>query len=218
MKNIWREVFLNKIRYSLPWTYPSEIRRLIPVGSTVVDVGCGDGHLMAWINWRFQYEVIGIDINQADLDKAKTRHVYKRLIRFDLTSEEFPEKKFDVVLCSQTIEHIPKQKALVLIKRLEKLARKRVIIATINGFFPYDHKISHGDYDKHQSGWDPADFLAKGYVVQGHGLKFIYKPGELKDILPSFFHPLLFGLSYFFTPLLHYFYSSALFIISYKDV
>ena len=209
---------INKIQYSLPWTYPSEIRRLIPAGSTVVDVGCGDGHLMAWINWRHQHEVTGIDINQIDLDQATTRNVYKRLIRLDLASEELPREKFDVVLCSQTVEHIPKQQALVLIKRLEKLARKRIIIATTNGFFPYDHNISHGDYDQHQSGWEPADFLQKGYKVFGHGLKFIYKPGGLKDVLPPVFRPLLFAVSYFFTPLLHYFYSLALFIISYNDI
>lgn len=213
-----------KIQYLIPWTYPAEIKRLIPTGSTVFDIGCGDGHLMSWINSKGEYQVTGVDINKQDLDLAKNRRclfkdvvsVYQDLIVLDI-SKKLPQKKFDVVLCSQVVEHFDKKDALKLIKRIEKLAKKRAIVATTNGFFQFDSRVP-AKHDIHLSGWSPQEFLAAGFKVQGSGLKVVYKPGSLKDIVPNFLHPLLFAISYIATPILRSFYSASLLLITHKDM
>lgn len=213
-----------KIQYLLPWTYPSQIKKLIKVGSTIVDIGCGDGHLMAWINSKAEYKVVGVDINEEDLDVARDRKcffasdltVYKRVIKADITKKIPLKGKFDVVLCSQTVEHLEKKKAMSLINKIEKFARKRVIVATINGFFQFDHR-DPGKYDIHLSGWSPQDFENMDYKVLGHGLRIIYKPGNLKDRFPLL-NPLFFVISFISTPLIEYTYPLSLLLIAYKNV
>jgi len=215
---------IKKIQYTLPWTYPAEIKKLIPTGSTVLDVGCGDGHLMSWVNYRGEYFVTGVDINNKDLQVASNCRtlvgkipVFKNFIKGDITKKLFAKEKFDVVLCSQTIEHLSKSDALKLITKLEKLAKKRVILATINGFFQFNHRKA-GKYDVHLSGWKPADFQSMGYSVQGHGFRLIYKPGLLKDISPKFLNPALFLVSYLSTPFVRVFYPAALLLIAWRDI
>ncbi len=218
-----KAVILDKIQYSLPWTYPAEIRKLIPKTSTVLDVGCGDGYLAQWINHKGEYKMIGVDINKEDLETASKRItksnklIYEDLILADLTKKIPFKKKFDVVLCSQLVEHLEKNKALDLIQKIEKLAKKRIIIATINGFFQFNHRVA-GKYDIHLSGWSPKEFRSRGYSVQGSGLRLVYKPGALKDLLPKFLRPLLFSISYIAAPLLRFFHAPALFLIVSKDI
>lgn len=217
-----KAVILDKFQFSLPWTYPAEIKKLIPRNSTILDVGCGDGHLAHWINYEGEFKITGIDINKEELEIAKkrvTRHnkpIFENLLLVDITKKMPFKKKFDIVLCSQVVEHLNKDQALYLIQRIEKLAKKRIIIATINGFFQFNHKVA-GKYDIHLSGWSPKDFSSRGYNVSGSGLRFIYKPGALKDITPDFLHPLLFFISYVATPLLRFIHQPALFQIAYKN-
>lgn len=218
-----RAVIMDKIQYRLPWTYPAQIKRLIPKGSTILDVGCGDGHLAQWINDLGEYNMVGVDINKEDLENARRRvnrynkPIYEDLSLVNLTKEIPFKRKFDVVLCSQVVEHLQKDKALELIQKIEKLAKSRIIVATINGFFQFNHRVP-GKYDVHLSGWSPSEFISQGYTVWGSGLRAIYKPGALKDKLPSFLHPLLFLISYLATPIVVVLQSAALFLIAYKDI
>lgn len=218
---------LTKLKYLLPFTYPWVLKSLIPKNSkSILDFGCGEGQLMAWINSKGEYEVIGVDISKKDLAIAKKRKcifmpnkfVYKDLLIRDITKEWRFKKKFDVVLCSQVVEHLQKEKALMLINRLEKLAKRAVIIGTINGFYQFDFRTPQSQHDLHLSGWKPIDFSSRDYKVFGHGLKYIYQPGYLKDILPNYFHPLLFVISYVATPFLRFILFPALFLVASKNL
>ena len=217
--------FLTKIQYRLPWTYPAEIRGLIPKGSTVLDVGCGNGHNMAWVNAYGDYKVTGIDINKKDLAIAKKRKcyieknkpVYEKLVIADLTKKTTFKKKFDVVVSSQLVEHLEKKDAFALIKKMEKWASKKIIVATINGFFQFNHR-EVGEHDVHRSGWTTREFKMMGYEVIGSGLRFVYKPGALKDRLSDILTPLLFLISYVLTPIIRVLHPMALLLISYKDI
>lgn len=215
---------LKKFQYSLPWTYPAEIKKLILQGSTVLDVGCGDGHLMAWINYDNKLKVEGTDINGKDLQIARKRKcftnnkqsVFQIIYKVDLREPLPFKKKFDVVLSSQVVEHLKKEDALELIKKMEKLAQKRIIVATINGFFQFDHRRP-GKYDVHLSSWSPKEFSKMGYKVSTNGLKVVYKPGGLKDLFPTL-NKIFFLISYLSTPILRFFHQPGLLLIAYKDI
>lgn len=211
------------IQFSLPYTYPSEIRRLIPRGSKILDIGCGDGYLMSWINFKGDYEVVGMDVNSKDLEIASSKKslitntkIYKKLIKGDIT-KKLPKTKYDIVLSSQLVEHLKKKDAIKFIRKLETIAKKRVIVATINGFFEFNHRTP-GKYDIHLSGWSKKEFNDLGYTTYGQGLRIVYKPGLLKDILPSVFSVPLFIVSYMFSPLVRYFPKLSLLLISCKDL
>lgn len=206
-------------KYYLPLTYPWQIRHLIPARTkTIVDVGCGDGYFMNWVSFGKSYQITGIDVNSGALERARRSKVYKKLVKMDLTKRKMPAIKSEVVICSQVVEHLKKSQAMILIKQVEKLASERIIIATTNGFIEYDHGSLKSSFDKHQSGWEVKDFTKRGYKVLGHGLKWIYRPNGIKQVLPSFVVSMLFFVSYLITPILMYFPKQALFLIAYKDL
>jgi len=70
----------------------------------VLDVGCGDGSLLEPL-CRSQ-ECYGVDVSEAQLKKAQKKGI--RTYRVDLESGTLPfaDDFFDLVICSETIEHL----------------------------------------------------------------------------------------------------------------
>lgn len=144
---------------------------------SLLDAACGDGQFMAMINKKHTYNVTGADLFSPYLKKAKATGVYSQLVKADLRKLPFKSKSFDVVLCSQAIEHLTKKEGFALMKSLTTLAKKRVLIITPAGEMPqdaYDGNI----YQKHKSQWYAEDFMPHGFNVEGQGLKILYGTGN----------------------------------------
>jgi ubiquinone/menaquinone biosynthesis C-methylase UbiE len=80
-------------------------RRHGPPHGRVLEIGCGMGHLLAWLTDR--YHVFGSDINPWALSQAK-RNVPQGQFML-LSAEEvcaFPEAVFDVVIAKHVVEHL----------------------------------------------------------------------------------------------------------------
>ena len=70
----------------------------------VLDVGCGDGSLLE--PFCKSQECYGVDVSEVQLKKAQMKGI--RTCRIDLESERLPFANdfFDLVICSETIEHL----------------------------------------------------------------------------------------------------------------
>lgn len=211
---------------TIPFTYPWILNQATGDDcKTVLDVGCGDGGLMANVSKGKKWEITGIDIHGPTLQLAKKRKLYKNLVKSDLTKfpKEITEKKYDLVFSSQVVEHLEKKEALQLMKQCEKLAKKRVVITTTVGFMHFlpleavhDHKHDDNPHQEHKSGWEPKEFTKLGYVTRGQGLFLVYREGYLAHRLPKFFHPFLFLLSMVSAPVVYYFPKLGTYQINYK--
>ncbi len=73
-----------------------------PVGSSLLEVGCGRGHLVKHLVHR-GVEVVGIDANP----EAVERSVSDNVIMMEATSLDFSDESFDNVASFHAIEHIP---------------------------------------------------------------------------------------------------------------
>ncbi|MFC1570456.1 class I SAM-dependent methyltransferase [Candidatus Omnitrophota bacterium] len=79
----------------------------IPHDASVLDVGCGLGHLCEYLRrfgWKGEYT--GIDINPDMVKTAQERLPDATFQRVNILEDEF-DKKFDYVFCGATIQHRP---------------------------------------------------------------------------------------------------------------
>lgn len=205
----------------MPLTYPWIVRKKLDGSKNILDIGCGDGKFMSKVNFDHRFKIIGIDLFDPYIKKAKNTGVYAKVIKRDIRKINYEPVSFEVVHASQTIEHLNKKDAIELIKKMEKIASDKVIIGTPNGHF------EQGVYDKnrlqrHLSSWTVDDFNKLGYKCYGQALKIIY--GEegliqreyLKNI--TMVRYFLYIISYLFSFLSYYFPRLGAHIIAVKKV
>ncbi len=61
----------------------------------------------------------------------------------------------DAVICIDVLEHLTKKEGLEFIKKMEKWAKKKIIIFT-NGYVPQD--VDKNPLQIHKSGWSYNEF------------------------------------------------------------
>jgi hypothetical protein len=138
---------------------------------TGLDIGCGRFSNLTSV--RPQIISTGIDAFAASIEDAKRYNLHDNYILSDVMQYDFNGQKFDVVIASEVIEHFDKWDGLSLIKRMEQLATKLVIITTPNGFLIQGPEFNN-PWQRHKSGWFVQDFLGLGYKVHGiFGPKFM---------------------------------------------
>jgi ubiquinone/menaquinone biosynthesis C-methylase UbiE len=156
------EWLFNHLPLALSRGHTLVIKKYLNGVQTVLDVGCGKGFRKLFR----KYESIGIDIESAFLETAKKRNNYKALLRVNINNLQFPDKSFDAVTCCEVIEHLNKEDGLKLLDRLEKIARKRIIITTPWGDdFAFRAVQLRYPTLKHLSGWLPKEFEERGYKI-----------------------------------------------------
>jgi len=203
----------------LPFHYVSILRRHLLATKTVLDVGCGDGSLMDYLNDDRIFKVTGVDLFVPYIEKAKTRKCYQKVLRGDIRKLRFVDQ-FDAVLCSQVIEHLSLREGQNMLSKMEKLARKRVIIATPNGFLE-QHEYDQNPHQVHHSGWNVADFEKRGYRVFGQGAKVLFGEKGLvhEQIVQriSLLRYFLWVVSWILGPYIYFHPEQAAYLIAIKD-
>lgn len=151
---------------------------------TILDLGCGSYSPIRFINAK----TYGIDASSTAIKNARRNRTHDILKAMDVRkiSKKFKPQSFDAVVAIDLIEHLSKKDGVELIKKMEDIAGRKVLIFTPNGFIK-----QHGDlkYDEHLSGWTTKDFKKLGYRVYGmFGPRFLR--GDKHEIT---YKPLIIG-------------------------
>lgn len=104
-----------------------EIIKTIPQEvETILDVGCGNGSLVNSIYQKFK-KVVGVDLSEEALTHVKSEKVLS-----DVSNLCFPDKSFDLVVCSEVLEHLREEDYLQTIKEIERVAKRYIILTVPN--------------------------------------------------------------------------------------
>jgi 2-polyprenyl-3-methyl-5-hydroxy-6-metoxy-1,4-benzoquinol methylase len=80
-----------------------DLMNLVPsIGGSALDIGARDGHFSKILAERFD-DVTALDLKRPCIDYPKVH-----CVEGDVTCLDFDDNAFDLVLCAEVLEHIPK--------------------------------------------------------------------------------------------------------------
>lgn len=112
------------------------INRFIPKCNRIVDLGCGNGEYIPYLQTKAAY-VVGIDID-IDLVKISKRKGFE-VILATLDYLPFKDKSFDCVWASEVVEHFP---TFDVLDKIERITSEKIILTMPNPIFPHFKKDS----------------------------------------------------------------------------
>jgi len=115
------------------------ISSLVEPGTKVLDLGCGDGELLAWLVENKGVEARGIEINRARVQKAIARGVTVFQGDIDEGLADIPDQSFDYVILSQTLQET--RHPLRVLQEMLRVGRHAIV--TFPNFGHWSVRLSH---------------------------------------------------------------------------
>jgi ubiquinone/menaquinone biosynthesis C-methylase UbiE len=158
---------------------------------TILDIGCGKGDPMLFINRHRKFYVVGVDVFSPYLDMCKRRGSHDELVQGDIRELTFAGKSFDAVLALRVLEHLTQEEGQELLGKMESIGRYQVILITPVEEFKQS-KYDENEFQEHKSVWKPNQLKKMGYKVYLNGLKGIQKDSahitRFQKIIAGFGH------------------------------
>jgi len=173
--------------------------QLIEPGEKILDIGCGNGHMLGIIKDRF-HELYGVDISPSRLREAEKN--IEKLCPLDISkfkflegnaddSLRFPDNYFDTIICMAVIEHV--YDIFSLVKEIYRVLKPNgCVIAQVPNIAYFKHRISlllgklpvtSSPYNWEEIGWDGGHihyFTMNKFcwLFESQGFQIIKKSGS----------------------------------------
>jgi methionine biosynthesis protein MetW len=167
----WRERDKGKFRQRY-----AMVAEWVEPGSKVLDIGCGDGMLLAYLRDQRAVDPLGMDISSEAV--AFVRSMGIQAFQTDVLDAGFQlPDEYDYIVLSEVLEHLSEPETLML--KLQHHARRGVIVSIPNtGFYKYRLRLLCGAFPvqwvyypgEHLRFWTVGDFIwwsaQLGYTVK----------------------------------------------------
>lgn len=192
---------LLRVRSFRSYSYLEWLKRDLADCESILELGCGLNSPILKIGYG--YKTDAADIWRPYVDQHKRMGNYHNCEVLDILGLNSPVKSYDAVVLCDVLEHLPRQRVMLsnLFARLEKIACKKVILFTPNGYVDND-EVDGDPYQAHLSAWEPVDYIERGYSVRGAtGLRHIlgkaslpkYHPYSVFAIIAMVSQPIIFN-------------------------
>ena len=132
------------------------IAQLVPKGARVLDLGCGDGAMLAYLQQTRQCTGYGVEINDANVLACVQRGVNVIQLNLDEGLALFGDASFDVVLQLDTLQHL--RNAEVMLLETVRVGREGIVafpnfahwpnrLSIMKGRMPVTRRLPYQWYD-----------------------------------------------------------------------
>ena len=132
------------------------IARLVPQGSRVLDLGCGDGALLAHLQEQRGCSGYGVELADANVQACVKRGVNVIQLNLDEGLAMFADQSFDVVLQIDTLQHL--RNAEVMLRETVRVGRVGILafpnfahwpnrLSVLRGRMPVTKRLPYQWYD-----------------------------------------------------------------------
>ena len=115
------------------------IAEIVEPGSRVLDIGCGEGELLAWLHEHKQVRGWGIEIDTSKVRRAIARGVSVFQGDIDHGLADYPDGTFDYVILSQTLQEM--RYPLRVLREILRVGRHGVV--AFPNFGHWTTRLSH---------------------------------------------------------------------------
>jgi methionine biosynthesis protein MetW len=101
------------------------IGEIIEPGSRVLDLGCGEGEMLAWLVENKNVMARGVEISSADVRRAIARGVSVYQGDIDEGLADYPDRAFDYVILSQTLQET--RSPMRVLQEMLRVGRRAIV-------------------------------------------------------------------------------------------
>ncbi|MDI9232931.1 methionine biosynthesis protein MetW [Limnohabitans lacus] len=132
------------------------IARLVPQGARVLDLGCGDGALLAYLQKHNGCTGYGVELDDANVLACAQRGVNVLQLNLDQGLKVFADQSFDVVLQIDTLQHL--RNAEVMLRETARVGKIGIVafpnfghwfnrLSVLRGRMPVTKRLPYQWYD-----------------------------------------------------------------------
>lgn len=132
------------------------IARLVPQGARVLDLGCGDGALLAYLQEHKGCTGYGVELDDANVLACAQRGVNVLQLNLDQGLTVFADQSFDVVLQIDTLQHL--RNAEVMLRETARVGQVGIVafpnfghwfnrLSVLRGRMPVTRRLPYQWYD-----------------------------------------------------------------------
>lgn len=101
------------------------IGEIVDDGARVLDLGCGEGDLLAWLEQRKQVEARGVEISTEKVRKCVAQGLSVYQSDIDVGLADYPDKCFDFVILSQTLQEA--RKPQIVLREMVRVGHRAIV-------------------------------------------------------------------------------------------
>ena len=169
---------------------------LVPRGSRVLDLGCGNGALLSWLQTHRGCTGYGVEIDDANVLACVQRGVSVIQLNLEQGLSMFEDQSFDVVLQIDTLQHL--RNAETMLRETARVGRMGVVafpnfahwpnrLSVLRGHMPVTRALPYQWYDTPNI--RVSTFADFDVLAQRNGLRvtqrFGLQEGRRIDRLPN---------------------------------
>lgn len=132
------------------------IARLVPQGARVLDLGCGDGGLLSYLQHERGCTGYGVELDDANVLACVRRGVDVLQLNLEDGLAMFGDNSFDVVLQIDTLQHL--RNAEVMLRETARIGRMGIVafpnfahwpnrLSVLRGRMPVTRRLPYQWYD-----------------------------------------------------------------------